>query len=300
MRVTQSMLNTNMLRNLNNSMNGMNKYMDMLASGKRVNRPSDDPVAAVRTMYHKTSLNEIEQFQRNSIEAMNWLDMTDEALGSVVTVIHRVRELIVDGSVDTKGADSKAAIAQELQQLRDQIGNICNTSIGGRYIFSGTDTRTPPYDEAAGAFTNTNNAEIRLEMGQDIFLPVNIPGVDIFTDSTTGDGRQSIFKVIDAAITDLQNDESGSVITGHIASLEQNFDLFTATRSSLGARVNRIELVQARLDDSHFSSTKLLSDAQDADIPKVITELRNQSNVHQAALSAGMRIIQPTLLDFLR
>ncbi|OEH86726.1 hypothetical protein BHU72_00160 [Desulfuribacillus stibiiarsenatis] len=313
MRVTQSMLNTNMLRNLNKSMRGMDRYQEMLASGKKVNKPSDDPVSAVRSMYHRTSITEIEQFQRNTTEALNWMELTDQTLDSAVNVLQRARELLVRGATDTMDDASKHAIAQELRQLKDQLGTLANTTIGGRYIFAGTDTKTAPYNNAVvvppgdplyskipGSFTNENLAEIKIEMGKEIFLPVNMPGVILFGDSSVpGDDRESIFRVLDDIVLALEGD-SNEDISGFISNLEQNLDHIISKRSELGAKINRIQLVQHRLVDSHYSSTQLLSDAEDADIPKVITNLKNQENVHRAALSTGARIIQPSLMDFLR
>lgn len=302
MRVTQGMLNTNMLRNLNNSMGGIDKYIEMLSSGKRVSRPSDDPVSAVRAMYHRTGLVEIEQFKRNTVEAINWMEITDDTLDAVGNIMQHARELMVRAPSDTLAQASREAIAQELMQLKDQIGNLANASIGGRYIFSGTDTKTAPYDHETGEFTNENEQEIKVEMGKGIFLPINIPGTRIFTDSDIpGDNRESIFKVLDDAITALEDPNiTGKDLDKFITAIETNHDLILSTRSSLGAKINRIELVESRLTASQYSTTKLLSDAEDADIPKVITELKNQENVHQAALSSGARIIQRSLLDFLR
>jgi flagellar hook-associated protein 3 FlgL len=284
-------------------MNGIDKYMEMLSSGKRVTRPSDDPVSAVRSMYHRTALVEIEQFKRNTTEAINWMELTDQTLGSVVNVVQRARELVVRASSDTMAESSRSATAEEIQQLKDQLGALANSSIGGRYIFAGTETKNePPYDPVAGEFVSTNNAEIKVEMGKGIFLPINIPGTEIFTDSDIpGDDRESIFKVLEDAIEALTNPAStGKDIDEFISKIEQNFDLITSVRSALGAKINRIELIESRLMDSEYSTTKLLSDAEDADIPKVIINLKNQENVHQAALSAGARIIQRSLLDFLR
>ncbi len=302
MRITQGMLNNNMMHNLNNSMGSIDKYIEMLSTGKRVTKPSDDPISAVRAMMHRTGLTEIEQYKRNTNEAMNWMELTDDTLDGVGTVIHRARELVVRGANDTNSVQSREAIASELRELRDQIGVLANTTMGGRFIFAGTDTLNPPFDKETGEFTNENMYQVEVEMGKGIYLPMNINGASIFRDADDpDDDRESIFKVLDDAIAALEDPEAtGHDIEVFLGKIDKNVDMITATRASLGAKINRIELVDARLADSEYSTTKLLSDAEDADIPKVIVNLKNQENVHQAALAAGSRIIQRSLVDFLR
>ena len=101
MRVTQSMLSSNMLRNLNNSYGKMSKYQEQLQSGKMVNRPSDDPVVAVKGMGYRVDLDKNAQFQRNIGEANSWLNSTDTAFDQVGEALKRVKELTVQAANDT-------------------------------------------------------------------------------------------------------------------------------------------------------------------------------------------------------
>ncbi|MGC5324886.1 flagellar hook-associated protein FlgL [Brevibacillus sp. SYSU BS000544] len=293
-RVTQTMLNNNMMRNLNNSMRNMDKLQEQLSSGRKISRPSDDPVVATRGMFYRSSLIENEQFQRNVNEAQSWMELSDKSLDEATTIMQRVRELLVqsgDGALEESSLD---AISVEVQQIKDHLGNIANQTVGGRYIFAGTDTKNPPYDYEKKQFTSTNGAEIRLEMNKQIFLPINVNGQDIFSYKPDGN---NIFQVLDNIVADLS---SGKQATGQIGSLDKQIDNLLAERSSLGARINRIELIKDRLSNEEVNVTKLMSDNEDVDTAEVITELKMQENVHRAALGAGSRVIQPTLLDFLR
>lgn len=293
-RVTQNMLNSNMMRNLNNSMQNMDRLQDQLSSGRKINRPSDDPVVATRGMFYRSSLIENSQFQRNVSEAQSWMELSDKSLDEANTIMQRVRELVVysgDGALEKSSLD---AIAEEIEQIKDHLGNIANQTVGGRYIFAGTDTKNPPYDYDKKQFTNTNNAEIRLEMNKQIFLPINVSGQAIFNYKPDGN---NIFNVLDNIVADLK---SGKDATGQLKSLDSQIDNLLAERASLGARINRIDLIKDRLENEEVSVTKLMSDNEDVDTAQVITDLKMQENVHRAALSAGSRVIQPTLLDFLR
>lgn len=296
-RVTQNMLNNNMLRNLHNSMANMGRYQEQLSSGKKIHRPSEDPVVASRGMFYRSSLAENEQYQRNANEAQSWMELTDKSLDEAGSILQRVRELLVNSGDGALAKDSLLAMGKEIRQIKEHLGNIANQTLGSRYIFAGTDTTNPPYSHTTGMFENTNSQEIRLEMNQGVLIPINVNPQEIFNykgPSGTGD---NIFQFLDKAATDLEN---GLPANKYLGEMDQQLDNLLAQRASLGARMNRIELVQDRLKNGELNVTELMSNNEDADVAEVITNLKTQENVHRAALGAGARIIQPSLLDFLR
>lgn len=294
MRVTQNMLNNNMLRNLHNSMGNMNKLQEQLSSGKKISKPSDDPVIAARAVYYRSAVIENEQYVSNLNQARSWLEMSDKALEEGNNVLQRVRELLIYSGDPALGPDSLKAMATEIAQLKDHLGTVANQTINGRYIFAGTDTLTPPYDKATGDFTNTNAEQITLEVSQQIFLPINPNGQAVFN---YPDPANNVFKLLDKVITDLSN---GQPVTQYLDDMTSQIDNMVRERAALGARQNRVDLIEDRLLTEGVTITELMSENEDADIAKVITDLKTQENVHRAALGAGARIIQPSLLDFLR
>jgi len=294
-RVTQTMLNNNMMRNLSNSMGRMDKLQEQLSSGRKISRPSDDPVIATRGMYYRSSLMENEQFQRNVSEAQSWMELSDKSLDEANSVLQRVRELMVYSGNGGLAQDSLSAIAKEIGQIKNHLGSIANQTVGGRFIFAGTDTNNPPYDVTTGQFTNSNEGEIQLEVNKGIRLPINVTGTSVFR--FAGTNGQDIFNLLGSMITDL---ESGKPVTDKLKDMDEQIDNLLAVRATLGARINRIELIKGRLENEEVNVKGLMSDNEDADVAKVITDLKAQENVHRAALSAGARIIQPTLIDFLR
>ena len=110
MRVTQSMLSNNMLRNLSGSYNKMAKLQEQINSGKKITRPSQDPVVAIKGIGYRTDLNKVEQYQRNLGEVNNWLDSSDDALDKVGIALHRVQELVTQASTDTLTPDDRTKI----------------------------------------------------------------------------------------------------------------------------------------------------------------------------------------------
>lgn len=297
-RVTQSMLNQNMLFNLQRSNSAMAKYQEQLSTGKKITKPSDDPVVAVRSMYFRSSLNEIDQYKRNAEDGLSWMTSTDEALDEVISVLHRVRELTVQGLNGTNGGNDRKAIAEEINQLKEHLGEIANTQMAGRYLFAGTDVKNPPYglDDSGTekGFLSKNEGKLELQVGPNNHVQINVSGVQVFNN----DGDGGIFKVLKNIVNEFQAENNQS--SDLLSKLDQQLDHVLQIRADLGARMNRMELSSTRLEGLELSAVSLLSKEEDADITKVIIDLKAQENVHRAALSAGARIIQPSLVDFLR
>ncbi|WHY94164.1 flagellar hook-associated protein FlgL [Neobacillus cucumis] len=294
-RVTQGMLNQNMLFNLSQTNKAMQKYQDQASSGKKINKPSDDPVSAVRGMYYRSSLNEVDQYKRNADDGASWMSTTDDALNEVNSVLQRVRELTVQGLNGTNDPSARTAITQEIDQLKEHLGEVANSQIAGKYIFAGTDIKNPPYQTAMKTF-NGKNGKIDVQVGQTNNVQINVQGTDVFGKDINGDG--GIFKLLSDITTGFSSSDSSS--SDVLGKLDAQIDNVSKERSELGARMNRMELSQSRLDGLEVSTTSLLSSEEDADMSQVIINLSTEENVQRAALSVGARIIQPSLVDFLR
>ncbi|MGD6878734.1 flagellar hook-associated protein FlgL [Bacillus infantis] len=287
MRVTQSMLSQNMLRNLGNSYSKLGKLQDQISTQKKFTKPSDDPVSAMLAMNYRTDLNRIEQYQRNIGEARNWIDSTDDALDKGVMALQRIRELTVQASNGTLEGNQKKSVMEEIKQLKEHLVNIGETQVGGKYIFNGTQTNVKP--EGNGEFAE---GAINFEVFSNIKIQVNTSGKEIFGDMLRDSGD------IQGLITAL--DEDSSEIGGYLEKVDKYIDQMLAGRAKIGAKQNRIELMDDRLQQQEVFSTRILSDNEDVDMEKVIMEMTTQESVHRAALSVGSRIIQPSLMDFLR
>lgn len=296
MRVTQSMLANNSMRNLSNSYNRLGKLNDQMASQKKFNKPSDDPVAAMLGMSYRTDLNRITQYQRNIGEVHNWVDSTDDALDKAVLALQKIRELTVQASNGPLEESQRSYIATEIEQLKEHIRDIGDTQVGGKYIFNGTQTNIKPSTSPDGY----SSGDIQLEVFAGIKLPVNIEGNGLFDDLV---GTSNTTPPVDGYLKELidhinANDET--VISAQLGELDKHIDKFLTARANIGARQNRVELMEDRLKEQEVFATKILSNNEDLDIEKAIIEMTTQESVHRAALSVGARIIQPTLMDFLR
>ncbi len=298
MRVTQSMLTNNMLRNISLSYRKLEKLQDQLATQKKITRPSDDPVVAMLGLGYRTDLNQVEQFTRNIGEVRNWLETTYDALSQGVQVLNRIRELVVQASNDTYEENQREAIAKELRELNEQLKIIAQTKIGDKYLFNGTNTSRSPVQLVEGEeVIQFSDGAINIEIFSGIFIQTNVEGNDLFVREE--DGRTT-FALIDSIVNALESGASGKEIEGYLGEIDGEIDRFLQVQAEVGAKQNRVELMENRLQQQEVTAKKIMSDNEDVHIEEVITELITQESIHRAALAVGARIIQPTLLDFLR
>lgn len=294
MRVTQSMLTSNMLRNLSKSYEKLAKYQDQISSQKKITRPSDDPVVAMKGISYRRHLQEVSQYKRNFSEAYNWIDNSDAALDKAGKALQRIRELVVQAGNDTYDEGQRTSISEEISQLREHLAEIANTKVGDKYLFNGTNTLEQPVDLGTVPVTvsvNTNPVEIELSKG--INISVNVNPCDVFS--------EDIFNDIEGLVSALMDEDTdGELLSGFLEKIDGHMENCLNARADLGARMNRVEMMEQRIDEQEIIAAKTLSDNEDVDFEKVVTDLLTQESAHRAALSAGARIMQSTLMDFLR
>jgi len=293
MRVTQGMLAANSLKQISNSYNKLETLQNQLSTGKKITRPSDDPIVATKGMAYRSNLSEVNQYKRNLTEAQSWFDSSESGLEQVNSILQRTKELVVQGLNGTNESDDRQAIAREIEQLKLDYMQVGNTQVAGNYIFNGVNVGAPPISENASGIieSNINLDPFSVEVSKGIQLRVNIHPENIF-----GQGAFDLMNNVQTAFE--QNDVNS--LKDLSTQVDTQLSTLLAERSELGARSNRLELIENRLDSQEITATKMLSNNEDADIEKVITDLTVQESVHRAALGVGAQIIQPTLLDFLR
>ncbi|MCF3943442.1 flagellar hook-associated protein FlgL [Oceanobacillus alkalisoli] len=296
MRVTQSMISNNLLTNLNKSYAEVDKYFNQLNTGKKFSRPSEDPVAAMKGIGYRTELHRIEQYQRNTGEVQNWYDNTDAALDQTNSGLQRLRYLAVQASNGTYGEAELKNIAEEAEQIKLDLIDVANTKVNDKYIFNGTRTNEAPVEMVDGeVISDFNESSVEIEVAAGVTLAANVDGNKAFTD-----GETDMFAVIDSFITSLNTGNADGEIDQSIAAIDGIIDNVINARADLGARVNRLDLVENRLEQQEIIATGSLSANEDVNYAEAITNLMTQESIHRAALSSGSRMIQPSLLDFLR
>lgn len=143
-RITSNMLSSNYLRNMKRNMNNMQTLQNQLASGKEINKASDNPYKASRSMQLHSEISYNTQYNENIKDTSNWLDTTDTALSQMGNVFGRIETLLVNAGNGTYGDDEKSAIKDEIKEKINELSQVLNTSFDGSYIFGGTKTNSKP------------------------------------------------------------------------------------------------------------------------------------------------------------
>ena len=290
-------------------------------SGKKITRPSDDPVIAMKGMGYRSQLSNIKQYERNLGEVHNWLNNTGEAMDEVTQILHRLNDLTLQASNGTNDDDDRANIGKESEQLLDQLLNIANTRVNDKYLFNGTDTtgkiatageeipttgeiavggeRIPPFgrDQNGEFFVSTNDSPVLIEVSAGVRFKVNSDPSSVFSKGFF-DEIQELVDNLNGIIEDPEAIEVD--FDKHLGNLEGHLNNTLQEHAEIGARMNRIELIENRLKNQSISAEQMMSDNEDADTAEVIMNLTMQEAIHRASLSAGARVLQPSLLDFLR
>lgn len=170
----------NRLQELNAS---LNNTQEQISTGKKVNRPSDDPVAAARILKLDQEVKRIETYQRNVSLADNRLQQEENALAGSVDILQRIRELTVQAGNGSLSANDRQSISAELQQRVDQLADLTNTrDASGEYIFSGFQGDQPAFVQAADGSWNYNGDEGQrvLEIDDGVTVPISDHGKGIF------------------------------------------------------------------------------------------------------------------------
>src|SRR5699024_3553229 len=291
MRVTQSMLQNNMLNNLFKSQANMDKYLKQITSGKKINRPSDNPVIAMKGINYRTEVTESEQYIRNTTEVWNWFDHSDDVLGKSTKAMQRMEELANQAANGTNTQDELNSIKKEVEQLKEQMIEMANTQVSGKYIFNGTDTDQKPIQDGKIITEAGREEMVKIEVCKGINMDVNVRPEGVFD--------QELFDHIDGFITALEAGDDDE-LNNSLGNLQESSSNIIQARAELGARMNRLELIEDRLENQVVIVKDTMAKNEGVEFEEAVTNLLTQEVIHRAALSAGSKIIQPSLVDFLR
>lgn len=335
MRVTNKMLSGSFLADMRGNLENMQNLQQQLTSGKEIRRPSDNPFKVARAMQLNTDINSNKQYNENITNTINWLDTTDTALGQAGNVLQRVRELLVSAGNAGYSDNERKAVKDEINQKVGELAQILNTNFDGKYIFGGSRGTTKPVDvENRDSMGNLKNAELffyqkgggkltsgdnelemisskmPVEISQGVTMDYNVTATEILK-FTNEKGEQidmmDLFKRITNHL-DGKNDtgtaldpKAVSKLTGD--DLQQITDSITnllRIRSEVGAKENRMDSAKDKNEEENFNMVELLSKTEDINITEKTMEYATMQTVYTASLQTSARVLQPSLLDYLR
>ena len=296
-RITQTSSSRAMMSNLMNANRAMVRAQERLSSQKELSRASDGPARALAALDHRAALRRSEQFQRNASDARGWMVAGDTALTASVSEMTHARTLIISAVSGASDPNSLKAIAAEIRTVRESMLQLANADHLGRPIFSGNANTTQAFD-SAGNYLGDAGTVFR-PVAPSVNLQVNRNGEDVFgtTNATAMDGN--VFQMLEAIAQAVESGDTSAMAIG-IERLDVAVDRIETAQVELGARARQVEDVMARNEISDIDRRTALSEAEDVDVAQALIEQRAKEFSYQAALSASAKVLQTSLLDFLR
>lgn len=288
-RITHASMARKVTDNLQSSLQRLERLQEQISSNRQINRPSDSPVGTVAALRLRAELGRNEQITRNIDDAAAWLATADDTLTAVVDQVNRIRDLAIQANNGVLGQTERDAIAEEMNRIREGLIDLANARYVDRSIFAGTASGAA-YD-ATGAFVG-QAATIERTIAPGVQVQINLNGEAVF--GATGADLFSVVANLATAVSTNTN------IDTELANLDVSTDLVQQGLAEVGARMKRVTTMQERAIVGATTLRQSLSQVEDVDLPRAIMEMRIQETAYQAALATTAKVIQPSLVDFLR
>lgn len=291
-RVTERSISRTVLNNLQGNLSRVAQTQQQMSSGKMITRASDNPGGAVEAMQLRGDIARQQQYGRNSDDGLGWLGVADATLSTVGTQVNRARDLLLQGATTgAYGQDARDAMAMEVSDIRAQLIGLANARYLDRPIFGGTTSGSTAFD-SGGVYVGDTGTVLRT-VGDSTKVRVDVASEDAF-----GTGATQLFTVLADIATALRTDPTA--LQANLGNLDTAASVLRSAQSSVGARYNQLTKTRQAADDRVIDLTSQLSNVEDIDLPKTITDLQLRQTAYQAALAATAKVVQPSLVDFLR
>ena len=270
-----------------------------LSSGLRVSKLSDDPVAASENVQLSASIGRIDSFVQSSARAQGVLQVTDGALGEVVSQVTSALGLAVAASNGSLTASNLKAITQQASDLRDGVLSLANTSYLGQYIFGGTRGDTAPFalDKTTTPATTTylgypDAQTIQTPEGQSIAL--SIPGAAVFTAPGT-----NLLGSLNQLVADLGAGNQAA-IAADSSTLSAALGNVSQQRSVIGSALSRLQATTSYAQTQQVGYEVRQSTLLSADLPQVATDVKSAEVQHSALLAVEASLSKVNLFDYVK
>ncbi|GAA2654169.1 flagellar hook-associated protein FlgL [Paractinoplanes durhamensis] len=298
-RVTETSMTTKALGDLQRSLSRGQKLQSQISSGKLLTRPSDSPTGTVTSLQLRGEVRATQQYSRNSNDGLGWLGTIQDSLGDASSSIIRIRDLTIQATNAANDPQSRNALAEEVDNIKATLVGQANTKFMDRPVFGGTTPGSAAYstDSTTGEITfDGNKNQTTRTVGPNAKVRIEISGPEAFGEPGTD---TELFTVLSQISKQIKDGDTDGLQTS-LENLDTAHGLLKSALSDVGARYNRVEQMKQSADDHLLSVSSQLSDIEDVDLPKAIMELQIQQTSYQAALAATAKVIQPSLIDFLR
>lgn len=306
MRITNNMISSQLTADINAAASRLFQKQRQIASAKRIDVPSDDPLGASLSISLRASLAQLEQTQRNGDAAEARLQVSDGLLGGIQAAMGRVKDLALQGSSDTLAGTERQALAGEVNQMLEQVFAAANGSSIDGYLFGGTQTTVAPFTAtrdlngdiiAVSANPSGINGQVKADLPGGVTMVVNVPGSDVFSQPVGA--FSGIFPML-INVRDQLNTGTAASVGATLADLDQVLDMVRGVTIDVSSRIAHIQELQKGAESDLVVLKARLSQTEDTDLAEASIEFQQAQTVYQAALAAASRVLKTSLLDFLR
>lgn len=302
MRVTQNIITSNFISYINKHAENLLKTQQQIATEKRINKSSDDPIGMGQVLGYRTSLAVTDQYQENIAQGMIRLEFNEVTLDLASDLVDTARRLAADYSGSTLSSATRQSVALQVKDLYDQVMQMANSKLNGNYIFSGHATDTAPFSRDANfnATYNGDDGKSRIIVSENVEVNIVADGRNIFQDAANG--GVNIFDELKNLIDGLENPDpvAGSAqIEATVKVLQGGRDQINSRRSEYTPALYRLQATDEYLTNLRPKVEEAMATLEQADITKAAVELLNLELAYETTIATAARIIQPSLLNFL-
>jgi flagellar hook-associated protein 3 FlgL len=278
------------------------KSQEQLSSGKRINRPSDDPAAAAEAEKVRSRQARMDAEKRAVGYAQQQLSNADSTIGDATSLLQTARETLLRAANATNNTSDRFTLGANLSAIREQLLAVANRSDGtGGFVFGGQGATSAPI---APDGTTYNAQPGTVQVGQELSSPVSLDGRANFTASPTATGTESIFAQLDAAIAVFKDPNATAASAAAIAqttlgSVDRSIDRLSVTRATVGERLNAIDIHLRDLQNGTIDNAARMSNLVDVDFAAAISNMSQNQTTVEAALKSYSSIAKMSLFNYL-
>ncbi len=293
MRITSNAIQQQTLAALRDGMAGMAEAQQRVATGRRLQKPSDDPVAAAGILRSARGLRALDQFARNIDSADSRLSAEEQSLDQLTNLLTRAKELATGSLSVSADASAMASARSEVEGLLSAAIEQGNARFAGGYLFGGATADRPPFAADGSVAAGANpSGDHKVDIGGSNWFATNHDGKEAFLDT-------GVFAALEQ-LSGALGQESQEGIADAMTALDGAFSGVQVKLSEVGARMNRLDVARANVEALDLNLTTLRSDLEDADMEQAVSDLVSRQIAYQSALLATSKILSTTLTDYLR
>ena len=321
MRMTNNLMFRTYMKNLNSNTKSLDDLNQKVSSQRRFLKISDEPAIALKAFKVRRDLSRIELFRDNIDDIQSTLDEVETSISAINDNVTEAAALILQGRNGTYSAEDRKVVASSLRSYQEKILNAANSKFAGKYIFGGASVDEIPFTLAGGNLLyngqNVDTATFTTEYKYvDIGLGLNLNGAGVVSPESAMNTAHSGSELLGTGVDGNGLSNNLYNLLGDMAEMfETNnllqIDLYSEKLSekadnirlqyvSVGEQVKFTEFIDTRLDSNELNASKKSKTLEGVELEKVIIEFSSQELIYNACLQMGTKILQPSLMDYLR